>query len=284
MNRKLRNGLLLTVMCLFVFASLAQAGQIVDARKFLVCHASGVTSQEEAQPYIDGFGAYLAKKLLWQPNSYQVQFENNRRSGVKALETLKPAFAAMTLGMYLENEKKFNLKPLVMARVGGKNTNKYRVLVKKGQFASLDALKGKTLVGNELEDPVFLSKVVFAGKIDAVSHFTLSNTKRPLRAIRKVSRGKADAALVDGSQFESLKSLPMFNELQVVYESAELPNLGLAYVDGRAKPAEVDAFRAALIGMCKDPEGSKICESFKLDGFEAISSAMIDSVRAAYNK
>ncbi len=284
MNRNLRNILLPAALFLMVFVSLAQAGQILDARKFLVCHASGVTSREEAQPYIDGFGAYLAKKLSWQPDSYQVQFENNRRSGVKALESFKPAFAAMTLGMYLENEKKFNLKPLVMARVGGKNTNKYRVLVKKGQYASLDALKGKMLVGNELEDPVFLSKVVFAGKIDAASHFKLSNTKRPLRAIRKVSRGKADAALVDGSQFESLKSLPMFNELQVVYESEELPNLGLAYVDGRAKPAEVDAFRSALIGMCKDPDGAKICETFKLGGFEAASSAMIEKVRAMYNK
>jgi ABC-type amino acid transport substrate-binding protein len=138
------------------------------------------------------------------------------------------------------------------------------------------------MAGSILDDTTFLSKVVFAGKLDAATHFDLKQTKRPLRAIRKVARGKLDAALVDDVQLQSLKGLPLFAKLSVIYESADVPNLGMVYVKGRAAAGDVKKFADALANMCQDSEGKKMCETFAVEGFEPIPAGALDGVRELY--
>ncbi len=283
MNCKAFWGIIAALVSISI-CSVVWAGKVDNSRKFMVCHAGNIATEAEAKPYIDSFGKYLAGKLGWDADSYQVKFLNKRKAGIKALETWKPAFAALTLSIYLEAEKTHNLKPLVLAEVNGQTSTKYRVLVKKGTCKSIEELKGKTLTGTELEDARFLSKVVFDGKLDASTHFKLKATNRPLRAIRKVARGKADAALVDALQYDSLKELPLFQKVEVIYESSEIPNLGMVYLEGNAKPEEVKKFADALTKMCADPEGKNICQTAKLDSFKPIPSGTIDKVRSLYNK
>ncbi len=276
-----RNSAVLLLVGLCLVTTTAH-GQVEDGRKFLICHTGSVTTAEEAQPYIDGFGGYLARKLGWQEGTWEVKFANKREDGTKALGEWGPSFAALSLGIFLEQEGPQNLVPLVLARVNGKTTNKYYVLVAKGSATALADLKGKKMAGSILDDTTFLSKVVFAGKIDAATHFILKQTKRPLRAIRKVARGKIDAALVDDVQFQSLKGLPLFEKLAVVYESAEVPNLGMVYVKGRAGTDDVKKFADALANMCRDSEGKKMCETFAVEGFEPIPAGALDRVRKLY--
>jgi len=260
------------------------AAQTDDSRKFLICHTASVSSAEEAQPYIDGFGSYLAGKLGWEKGSFAVKFENKRSKGIAALNEWKPSFATLALGLYLELRSTHKLKPLVLAQVNGKTTNRYRILVKKGTYGSLEELKGKKLGGNLLDDPVFLSRVVFDGKLDAGTFFKLKQSKRPLRAIRKVAKGKADAALVDDMQYDMLKELPYFADLQVVFESTDVPNLGMVYVEGRAASGDVEKFTAALVNMCQDPEGKKMCETFAVEGFERVPDGLLGPVETKYGK
>jgi ABC-type phosphate/phosphonate transport system substrate-binding protein len=236
------------------------------SHSFLICHTGSVATAEEAQPYIDGFGGYLAKQLGWKEGNWSVQFENKRTDGVKGLEAGPSAFATLSLGMVLEFGQKYGLKPLVLAKVNGKTTNRYRILVKKGTFKTLEDLKGKKLVGNLLDDPAFLSKIIFAGKIDAQTHFILKQSKRPLRAIRKVAKGKADAALVDDAQYASLKGLPLFSDLESIFESTPFPNVGMVATNS-AKGKDIAVFKRALIKMCSEPEGKKMCETFAVEGF-----------------
>ncbi len=275
----LRVAFVATLLCL---TSTSALGQVTDARKFLICHTGSVATAEDAQPYIDGFGSYLAKRLGWGEGTWEVRFENKRKKGVGALREWTPAYATLSLGIFLEKEKSERLKPLVMARVNGRTNNKYYVLVQKGAVKSLDELAGKSLAGSVVDDPDFLSKVVFAGKLDAGKHFVLQQTARPLRAIRKVTKGKLDAVLVDDIQFQSLKGLPLFAKLDVVYESADIPNLGMVYVEGRASADDIRKFADALVQMCKDAEGKKMCESFAVEGFEHVPAGALDGVRKLY--
>ncbi len=253
-------------------------------RVVVICQTGSVTSPEEAQPYIDGFGKYLAGKAGWAPGSYRIQFENSREGGLKALDDTKVAYGTLSLGIFLQGEAKYRFKPLVLARVGGKTSTKYRVLVKKGSYKTLDELKGKVLTGNLVDDPVYLSKVVFAGKYQAGQHFTLKQTPRALRALRNVGKGKADAALVDDLQFSSLKQLPLFDKLEAIYESEEVPNLGLVYLDGRTTEADARKLAQALVGMCSDPVGKTMCKDFNVEGFEAVPPHALDRVKALYGK
>ena len=270
---------LLAGLCLLAAPAYAQTD---SGRKFLICHTGSVTTAEEAQPYIDGFGGYLAQKLGWQDGTWEVKFENQRQAGMKALQEWAPSFAALSLGIFLEQEGAQKLVPLVLARVNGKTTNKYYVLVAKGSAKTLADLQGKTLTGSILDDGTFLSKVIFAGTIDATTHFKLEQTKRPLRAIRKVAQGQLDAALVDDVQFQSLKGLPLFADLEVIFESADVPNLGMVYLKDRAGNEDIKKFGEALVNMCKDPEGKKMCETFAVEGFEPLPAGALDGVRKLY--
>ena len=239
-----------------------------------------MTTAEDAEPYIDGFGKYLAGRLGWKADSYEIRFETG--SCLKVLETWKPAYATIPLWDFLAVEGPLKMEPLVFAKVGGATSTVYRVLVKKGAFATLDALKGRILTGNMVADAVYLSKVVFRGAVDAASHFVLQQKDRPLRAIRKVARGTVDAALVDSLQYESLRELSVFEELEVIFSSEPVPNLGLVYIKGTAKQADVATFRDALIAMCDDPDGKEICKTFGLEGFVAEDPKAMTAVRSVY--
>ena len=269
----------LVVLLLVAWAVPTQA-DVSSERRFLICQAGSVTTADDAKPYIEGFGEYLAKKLGWGADTYEVRFETG--NCLKTLETWKPAYATISLGDFLAAEIRLGLKPLVLAKAGGKITTRYRLLVKKGTFPSLDSLKGKILTGNMVGDAAFLSRVVFKGALDAAVHFVLKQKKRPLKAIRKVARGKADAVLVDALQFDSLQALAVFQKLEVIFTSEPIPNLGLVHVEGAAKVTDVAVFKDALISMCSDPEGSEICKTFALEGFIDAKAGALQGVRTLY--
>ncbi|MBM4373418.1 MAG: hypothetical protein FJ098_17305, partial [Deltaproteobacteria bacterium] len=205
------------VLVLVSSGALAARAGVSPERTFLICQASGVTTEEDARPYVDGFGKYLAGKLGWSPDSWEVRFETG--SCLKVLDTWKPAYATIPLGDFLAAETRLSMIPLVLAKVAGKSTGRYRILVKKGAYGSLDALKGKILLGNLVGDAAFLSRVILKGALDAATHFVLQQMSRPLKAIRDVAKGKADAVLVDDLQYDSLKQLSVFPDLQVVFTS-----------------------------------------------------------------
>ncbi len=270
---------LLSMVLMAAWATPTLAG-VSPERKFLICQASGVTTSDDAKPYIDGFGKYLAGRLGWDAETYEVRFETG--NCLKILEAWKPAYATIPLWDFLAAEKRLKMEPLVFAKVGGETSTKYRVMVKKGAFASIDSLKGKILTGNMVVDAVYLTKVVFKGAVDAASHFVLKQKKRPLRAIRKVARGKADAVLVDSLQFDSLSVLAVFGKLEVIFTSESVPNLGLIYVKDAARDSDVATFRDALIQMCGDSEGKEICKTFSLEGFVGIDVGALEAARSLY--
>jgi ABC-type amino acid transport substrate-binding protein len=255
-----------------------------DTRSFLLCHVSGVSDASEAQPYVEKFGRYLARRLGWKPGSLEMRFEAGRKKGLKALDASPPGFATVSVGMYLARREALKMKPVVLARINERTTDRFRVLVKKGSYGSLDELKGKTITGDLVDDVAFVSRIVFQGRYQADKDFKLKYAKRPLRAIRKVARGRVDAVLVNAVQYESLKELPLFDKLAPVFESQDIPNLGLVHLQGRVPDFEALKLTEALVGMCDDEEGGKICETFGIEGFDKTNEEAFSSLIEAYTK
>ncbi len=278
---------LCAVLSVLTHASIAQ-GAPADAspRDLLICHVSDMGNAKEAKPYLDAFTAYLSGKLGWDPSSVVARFETKRKKALAAVRKQPPSYATLPLGLFLELRVETGMRPLVLAKADGSTEERYRVLTKKGQAASLAELAGKRLTGDQVDDHAFLGRVIFAGALPAGSsaetYFQLKRAKRPLRAIRKVARGKADAVLVSDRQYESLKSLPLFADLQVVFESAPLPRLGLVWLDGRGSEADARALAEALVAMCDDPKGASICETFSVEGFAPVPKGHFDAVIKRY--
>jgi len=203
-----------------------------------------------------------------------------------AVEKLRaqPSFVLGSLGFYLSQRASSQLVPLARLKTSGDAAERFRVLVQKGKYASLDDLKGKELHGSPLyEDPRFLDRIVFGGKLSAATHFALKPTARPLSAIRKVASGKVDAVLVNTMQYESLRRLPVFESLQEVFVSEPLPALGLMMVDSPRTRALQAKMTTTMLGLCGLPQGKGVCDNFGIAGFEPVDEAALEKVTTAYD-
>jgi hypothetical protein len=171
------------------------------------------------------------------------------------------------LGIFLDSREKLNLIPLVQPRIKGSSSDIYRVLVRKGAFASIEELKGKMLGGPLAAEPLFLKRVVFQGKVDPLSFFELKRSRRVLRSLRDVAKGKLDAVIVNSQQFRAIGSLPFVEELLVVFTSGEVPLVG-AVANKRGTTAdERNRFSRALGKLCDHKDGTHLCELFGVETF-----------------
>lgn len=238
------------------------------ATEVLVCYpGGGNVKPRQAKPAMEKMLAVLERLGGWPAGTFHHQFTSDVDECRKLIASSKPAYLLTSLGLYLEQRAGLDLVPLVKPKMAGQDAEVYRVLVKKGGPTDLAGLKGKTLGGNLLDEPVFLKRIVFAGKVDPATYFTLEPSKRALRALRQLVQGKLDAVLVNEQQFKALAGLPFAKDLQPAFTSAKLPLLGLAAAGKRAKPAERARMAKAMSGLCGDTKGKEICDLFGLQAF-----------------
>jgi ABC-type phosphate/phosphonate transport system substrate-binding protein len=157
-------------------------------------------------------------------------------------------------------------------------------VVKDAAAKSLDDLQGKRLASNHLQDPRFVERVIFDGKIDPQKYFTLQPTSSPIKPFKQVDRGEADAALVDDSQLEHMKTLPFGGSLRVVYSSPPLPPFPLVAFTKTTSPAERESVRKLLLRMCGSPDGKEVCKSLTIGHFQPIDPAAFKSATTRYCK
>jgi hypothetical protein len=190
-----------------------------------------------------------------------------------------------SLGFYLSRRAQLDLIPLARLMLSSAVEDRYFLMVRKGRYSSLDQLKGKSVTGSVLaDDPRFLSRLVFEGKLDVNDHFTLKPTSRPLSAVRKVSRDKVDAVLLNNMQHSSLKALPVADELEVLHRSPGLPPLGLMMVDTPKTRMHKETVVKAVSAMCDTEKGKPICTSFGFAGFAPLRPDDLATVVATYDK
>jgi hypothetical protein len=169
------------------------------------------------------------------------------------------------------------MQPLVASLVGGKAAGNHRVLVRKGGFKTLAELAGKRVL-SPTADPG-LQKLLLGS---AAGTLKLETSPRPLRALRALAAGRDwDAVIVDEAQFLALAALPFFANLETLLTCPALPHLGLVYLPV-APEAERRLFARILVELCSDPEGSKLCKGFGLEGFVLPTDADFQALRQRY--
>ncbi|RME20078.1 MAG: hypothetical protein D6806_17110 [Deltaproteobacteria bacterium] len=239
------------------------AGQV----SILVCYPSTAVKARDAKPALQDMAKVIEKLAGWKQGTIATSFTTDSKQCRGMLARQKPGFVIASLAVYLDSLGKYDLEPVATPVVEGKSNDQYFLMVKKGTYTSLDQLKGKTLGGPWLGEPEFLKRVVFASRIDPVSFFELKPGRRALRDLRKLKRGKLDAVLLNLPQYNSLKSLSFANQLEAIYRSEPLPQIGvMANMAATDKPT-IESMKGALLKLCSEPGGKKLCEMFGMDGF-----------------
>ena len=265
--------------CLIIIASLLVPFTINAApnpEMIVVCYPGGSVNVKDANGAMSSMLRVVERVGQWQANSFNSLFTTKSDECRKQIAEKNPKFAITSLGLYLELRNQHNLVPVVQPRIKGSTSERYRVMVQKDKYKSLDELKGKTLGGTALEEPSFVGKIVFAGKYDPASFFVLKPSNQAIRALRALDKGELDAVILNEQQFGGLASLQMKTPLDAVFTSGEIPLMGVVANSATTTAEERARFGKALEGMCTDTEGKKLCELFGVESFANVDTAVFE--------
>jgi len=269
----MRNIYLITIaILLYPFA----VNAATNPEMIVVCYPGGSVNAKEANGAMSSMMRVVERVGRWQENSFNSLFTAKTNECRKQIAEKNPKFAIISLGLYLELRGRHNLVPVVQPKIKGRTNERYRVMVQKNTFKSLDDLKGKTLGGTVLAEPSFIGKIVFAGKYAPANFFVIKTSNQAIRALRSLNKGELDAVILNEQQFSGLASLHMETPLEAIFTSDEIPLMGVVANSATTTAEERLRFGKALEGMCSDIEGKKLCELFGVETFAPVDGAIFE--------
>ena len=250
----------------------------------VVCYPGGAVNIKDANGAMNTMLRLVERIGQWQENSFNSLFSTKTDECRKLIAEKEPRFAITSLGLYLELRDQHHFVPIAQPTVKGLNNERYRVMVQKDKYKNLDELKGKNLGGTVLEEPTFIGKIVFAGKYDPSTFFVLKTSNQAIRTLRALDKGELDAVILNEQQFGGLSSLQLTSPLEAVFTSEEIPLMGLVANNTTTTEEERTRFGKALVEMCSDAEGKKLCESFGVDSFSSADASNFDPIIKLWTK
>jgi len=245
-----------------------------DVFDFAVIQPGQPGTSEEAQPVMDALAAYIRKKMHTEMTIKGTYF-NKLDSALDFLHNRRPAWGIVRLGFYSEQADVFPMTSLASTRPGGCKKDIWRLVVSKEGPGDWKSLKGKIL-GNMLFERDAASCLLFGVPSDRLP-FTLEGTFHPLRSLRSVSKGKAAGVVLDRSQYEAVRALPLVNEIRVIHTSRELPTSPVVWF---GKPDKrVQDLAAILLKMKEDGDAQTLLKLLQTDGFGPPDSDLPQLVR-----
>ena len=212
-------GVLLAGLVLGLLPMHAHAEQFV-----LICVPGGPGSTEEAQERIDLFLTELAKGT---GEALSGVYANTKSGCDKWIGEKKPRFALFAHSELATRGKALKASPLLEAIPQDKLAMRYHIVGKVG--ATMDSLKGGKLLSPHWKKEAFLSRHVFQMSLKEAFKGKRGSA---LRSIKKVAKGKAEAALLNEAEFQAMKDTKFGSELVAVLSSIELPGLALVELGG----------------------------------------------------
>ena len=261
---------------ILILSLLVCQAQAADPKPIVVCYPGGPVKADEANNALGSMLRVVEKVGRWPSNNFTSLFTAKAGECKKFLAENKPTFIILSLGLYLELRNQYHLIPIVQPKIKGLSNERYRILVKKDTFKSLDDLKGKTLGGTVLEEPQFLQRIVFTGAIDPTTYFVPKPSPQALRSLRALAQGGIDAMIVNEQQFSSLGSLPFAKDLEPIFTSEPIPLIGLVANEQQSTPEDRARLTKALEKMCTDDEGKKLCDMFGVESFNTVDKATFE--------
>jgi hypothetical protein len=255
-----------------------QSGYCDNKISFAVIFLGGPDTGAEGEKIIEQFISSLTKLTGLKRNTLQGKYFNNIINAKAYIRQHKNSYIMGSLGFFLANRKEMKLVPLAVVKINGKDIEQYYLIANKGKFKSLADLKGTVLSGNILyEDTTFINRMIFGGKIDISQYFRLKPTGRPLSAIRKLIRGEYDAVLLNSTQYNNLRKIAYFNKIQIIYESPQMPALGLMMIDTARDNSIRNKIVNAISRMCNQIDTREACSNFGIQGFAPVNAELINN-------
>lgn len=245
----------------------------------------GGPEESRVAPYLEQLAGVIAEEMKAPPSLLSGRYFSRVESALSFLRDNPDCFIISSPGFFLSRQEELKLVPLAAIEMEGGGEDRYHLIARKGWEGGLEAMKGKVVSGNILyDDPVFLRTLVFDNRLDPEGDLVLEPTTRPLTAIRRLDRGEIDGVLLDDIQYESLRSLPLFAEVDVIYRSPPLPEVGLMMVDTPLTRQWRERILAALTTLGETEAGGGAFTSFGLKGFRPIDSASLQEAIGKYQQ
>ncbi len=251
--------IILLAIGVFAWINPAIGGEILD---FAVIQPGQPGTSQEAQPVMDALAAYIQKKM-GSGVTVKGRYFNKLDPALDFLHNTLPVWGIVRLGFYSEQARRFQMTALASTRPGGYNKDIWRLVVKKDAPENWKSLRGKIL-GNMLFETDAAACLLF-GVPPAQLPFVLKGTFRPLRSLRRVARGKTTGVVLDRSQYEALKVLPLAKKIKTAHTSRELPTSPVVWFgtpDDRTK-----RLTDILLGMKEDRDAQSLLKLLQTDGF-----------------
>lgn len=266
------------LVALFVLAA-APAAAAEKPVRFLICQPGGPDLRPEQQAVVNSLYRYLEKKTGLAEGRIQGTYTNDRDTCIAEVKK-GPAVLFPSLPIFLDFEKPHRLRPVAMLKIGGKVEDHFYLLASKKTKFGVGELAGKTITGTHLGSERFVRDVVVEG--EAGKTVKLVPQRLGLRAIRNVIKGKADAVLLDGSQYRALAGTRYEKKLRVLHAAGPLPTPPVSILDGKAPAGFAKALAAALFAMRSDATGRDVLEMFDIEGFAAPAPKAYASLQARF--
>jgi len=221
----------------------------------------------DAQPLLDAFAAAAVQAAQWPAGSLVATYEATEAGGVAKLASPEAALAFVPFPFFVEHAENLKLTPLLQADVTGVGVQeRWTLVAKRGAVNGPGSMSGYSILSIAGYAPVFVRNYALADWA-LPADVKISQSAQVLSALRRVIAGEPVTVLLDGTQTNSLASLPFANELQSVRQSAPLPAAILALVDTRLAKARADALRAALLSLSNSSTGADALGNLRLRGF-----------------
>ena len=253
----------------------------VQAHVVSVCQDRGPGSTKQAAPTIETFLNHMARSMGEEGSAFQGAYLNRRAACDAHATAQSSVFAVLDADTLLAHESDWKVQPI--AHLGTAKQTTWHVLVREGTWSAPSDLSGKSIISTAPGGARFVSNLVFDGALEA-SSLKLKGTAKPLKALRNVARGKAEAAIVDQAAVAALAELELPVKLKVIAKSAPLPGLTLATIqagDKVAPPELVKSLKGALGKLCEG-DGKKLCKTLGVTGFTPVASGWWKALKRRY--
>jgi hypothetical protein len=266
---------------LFGLSLLLAGGSRAGGKDLLLLLPGFPGSAVQAQPFVDRVLRYVEGKLSWPTLSMSGLYVPDGGAAARMLENKKPGIALVGPSVYCSEHKSLGMKVIAKVEVDGRASEKYSVVTLETGPAGLAELVGKRVEGAVLEDAKYVHNVLLDRQVP-LGQLELKSEKRPLKALRNLARGKADAAIVDESVLAHMSELPFGGDLRVIYTSKPVPAPAVVVL-GEGK-AHAKALKGVLVGMCKRPDGKELCKTLTLTSIKAASDKDYAKLVKAYDR
>jgi ABC-type phosphate/phosphonate transport system substrate-binding protein len=237
-----------------------------------------------AQPYVDRFLHFLEGEIGWTASSMKGVFLVSKKEALDFISASKPGIGIMEPPLYFELRKKMQLKPIMQVESKDLVSEKLHVVVKDPAIRDLAGLKGKRVWTTLADYPVYLSRIVFGGQLDAGSQFELKQVGQALRGLRGVLRGDCDATILDDDQLAKAREIEGGKDLKTVYSSPALPPIPVVVVGSTLSEEDKNALMKTLKGMCASEKGGAICKEMHIGRFVPVNQALFSDAQKKYSE